>query len=75
MILLEDIGTQEVPAVCVFLDKSCGTLTADFWTPYFLRMNLNGNDPVPQEFSPDRTVTVCACATLGCKQLLHFTPE
>lgn len=43
MMLLEELGTQEVSAICVFLDNSCGILFVDFWGPYFSRMNLNGS--------------------------------
>lgn len=50
MILLENFGTQEVPAIYVFLDKNCGMLFVDFWVPYFSRMNLNGNGP-PRVFT------------------------
>lgn len=35
MILLEDFGTQEVPAICVFLDKSCGTFCRFLGTIFF----------------------------------------
>lgn len=56
MILLENFGTQEVPAIYVFLDKNCGMLFVDFWVPYFSRMNLNGSGP-PRVF----TSSYCYC--------------